>query len=142
MKFDNIIKAAFAVAALVGAGTYAFNTFFSSTDSVQAAGVDTSDGWDVTPMGVSRQGGFFALTKYAKDPSTDEAVHTVTIYELVKKGQSGEADLFYVGSRVIQHDAGLPMMKFDPKSDADYNPDKMKEYMEKASKGGGGKKRR
>lgn len=141
MKFDNIIKAVFAVAALVGAGTYAYNTIFDNAETVEAAGVDSQAGWDVTPLGVNRQGGFFILTKYAKDPSTDELKHVVSAYELVKKGQNGEADLYFVGSRVIENDAGLPMMKFDVKADAAYNPDKMEEYMEKASKGGKKKRR-
>ncbi|MDC1141540.1 hypothetical protein OAU50_00475 [Planctomycetota bacterium] len=141
MKFDNIIKAVFAVAVLLAASTYAFNTYFSEADEVRAAGVDSASGWDITPLGAGRQGGFFLMTRYVQDPATGEPTQTITVYELVKKGQSGEADLFYVGSRVVDHDAGLPMLKFDAKADSDWNPDKMKEYMEKASKGGSKKRR-
>lgn len=150
MKKDHMYKvviaamavfSVFAVAALIAAGTYAYTTFIDTPEKVQAAGVDSAAGWDVTPLGVSRQGGFFVITKYAKDPTTSEPRHTITVYELVKKGKNGDADLFYVGSRVIDHDAGLPMIKFNPDADSDYSPLELKKIMEKAAKGGSKKRR-
>ena len=50
-------------------------------------------------------------------------------------GERGEARLYYVGSRSITYDSGLPLIKFKETDDKDYSPNALKEAIEKMSKG-------
>jgi hypothetical protein len=134
MKFDHLIKAVFAVAALIAAGTYAYNTFIDTAETAHADGVDTKDGFDVTTFGTNRQGGYIAITKYAENPfKKGEMRHTLTIYECIRSGSEGEAKLYLVGSRCLDYDAGPDLIKFDEVKGE--TPKDLKEAIEKASKG-------
>ena len=134
MKFDTLIKAVFAVAALVAAGTYAFNTFVDRAETAHADGVDTKEGFEVTTFGANRQGGYIAITKYAENPfEPGQMRHCITFYEIIKSGSDGEAKLFLVGSRCIDYDQGPDLIKFE--SIKNETPSDLKEAIEKASKG-------
>ena len=114
MKLDTIAKVAFAVAALVAAGTYAWNTFTDRAEPVQAAGVDSSEGFAVEGFGFNRQGGFVCVTRQVQNPfDAGEKRYTMTFYELVKTGAEGEAKLHLLGSRCIEYDQGPDMIKFE-----------------------------
>ncbi|MCA8913769.1 MAG: hypothetical protein KDB90_00055 [Planctomycetes bacterium] len=134
MKLDTLIKAVFAVAALVAAGTYAWNSFVDRAEPAHADGVDSKDGFDVITFGANRQGGYIAVTKYAENPfEPGQMRHCITFYEIIKSGSDGEAKLFLVGSRCIDYDQGPDLIKFDAiKNEA---PADLKEAIEKASKG-------
>lgn len=134
MKFDTLIKAVFAFAALVAAGTYAWNTFVDKAETTHAAGVDTKDGFEVTTFGSNRQGGYVAITKYSENPfEPGEMRHTITFYEIIKSGSDGEAKLYLVGSRCLDYDSGPDLIKFgEIKGET---PKDLKEAYEKASKG-------
>ncbi|MBK9975033.1 MAG: hypothetical protein IPP14_09710 [Planctomycetes bacterium] len=135
MKLDMLIKSVFAIAALLAAGTYAYNTLLDRAQPVQA-GVDNRDGFEVLGLGFSAQGGFICVSKFSEDPTGEGKVnHTLTFYELKKQGADGEAKLFYVGSRSITNDSGLPLIKFREADDKDYSPNALKEAFEKANKG-------
>lgn len=135
MKLDLVIKSVFALAALVAAGTYAYNTFVDKAPPVHA-GVDTAQGFEVLGLGFSAQGGFICVSKYSEDPTGEgKTNHTLSFYELKKQGADGEAKLFYVGSRSITYDSGLPLIKFKENDDKDYSPNALKEAFEKVSKG-------
>jgi hypothetical protein len=135
MKFDTLIKAVFALAAIVAAGTYAYDRFVQRADTALAAGVDGRDGWEVSSF-LNAQGGLIIVTRYAEDPLEPTVKrHTMTVYELRKQGGEGEAKLLYVGSRVLDYDQGLPLMKFKESDEKDYSPNSLKEIMEKAGKG-------
>jgi hypothetical protein len=135
MKFDTIIKAVFAVAALLAAGTYAYNSFVDNAEVAHAeGGVDTKEGYVVTPLGFNRQGGMIAITKYSENPfEPGEMRHTITFYEVVKKGNNGEAEMYLVGSRCLDYDSGPDLIKFDEVKGE--TPKDLKEAFEKASKG-------
>lgn len=135
MKLDLVIKSVFALAALVAAGTYAYNTFTEQAPPVHA-GVDTAAGFEVLGLGFSAQGGYICVSKYSEDPTGEgKTNHTLTFYELKKQGADGEARLYYVGSRSITYDSGLPLIKFKETDDKDYSPNALKEAIEKMSKG-------
>ncbi|MCA8917914.1 MAG: hypothetical protein KDB68_07420 [Planctomycetes bacterium] len=134
MKFDTLIKAVFAVAALLAAGTYAWNTFVDKAETAHADGVDTKDGYDVTTFGANRQGGYIAVTKFSENPfEAGQMRHTITFYEIVKSGGDGDAKLYLVGSRCIDFDSGPDLIKFDEIKGE--TPKDLKEAFEKASKG-------
>lgn len=135
MKLDLVIKSVFALAALIAAGTYAYNTFTEQAPAVHA-GVDTTTGFEVLGLGFSAQGGYVCVSKYSDDPTGEgKTNHTLTFYELKKQGADGEAKLFYVGSRSITYDSGLPLIKFKENDDKDYSPNALKEALEKVNKG-------
>lgn len=135
MKFDTVIKAVFAVAALLAAGTYAYNTFTENAAPALAdGGVDSKEGYVVTPLGFNRQGGMLAVTKYSENPfEAGQMRHTITMYEVVKKGSDGTAQLHLVGSRCLEFDSGPDLVKFDEIKGE--TPKDLKEAYEKASKG-------
>lgn len=136
MKLDTLIKGVFAVAALLAAGTYAYNSFIGTPDEVQAAGgagVNSKEGFSINTFGDNRQGGFVAVTKYAENPFEPGTFRQcITFYEIIKSGGDGEAKLFLVGSRCLDYDAGPDMIKFD--AEKGYAPAELKEAVEKASK--------
>lgn len=135
MKLDLVIKSVFALAALVAAGTYAYNTFTDRAQPVHA-GVDTQQGFEVLGLGFGGQGGFICVSKYSDDPTGEgKANHTLSFYELKKQGADGEAKLYFVGSRSITYDSGLPLIKFKESDDKDYSPNALKEAIEKMGKG-------
>jgi hypothetical protein len=115
MKFDAVIKCVFAVAALLAASTYAWTTFLDRAQPVEAFGVETKDGFIVQGLGFNRQGGFIAVSRWAKNPFAegDELRHTLSFYELVKSGSDGTAKLHFVGSRVLDYDQGPDLVKFE-----------------------------
>jgi hypothetical protein len=137
MKLDTIIKAVFAVAALIASGTYAYSTFIDKAQPVQAdtgAGVDTKEGSSIISFGANRQGGFVAVTKYAPSPTEDGVMrHCITFYEIIKSGSDGEAKLFLVGSRCIDYDAGPDLIRFE--AEKGYAPAELKKAIEKGAKG-------
>ena len=136
MKLDTLIKGVFAIAALLAAGTYAYNSFIGSPEEVQAsgsAGIDSKEGFTVSTFGDNRSGAFVAVTKYAENPFEPGTFRQcITFYEIVKAGGNGEAELFLVGSRCLDYDAGPDMIKF--KAEKGYAPAELKEAVEKASK--------
>ncbi len=133
MKLDFVVKAAFAVAALVASGTYAYNTFVDDTETVHAQ--DTTgrgtDGWVVTPFGTTRDGGYIAVTKYVDNPYDEGKRQTITIYELKRTG-TGDAQFHLVGSRCIDYDAGPDLIKFEPIKG--FTPNDLKEAIAKGAK--------
>lgn len=136
MKLELLCKGAFALAALVASGTYAWNTFTGSAETVHADGVPSMEGYDVQTPGFNQQGGFIVITKSAEDPTEPgKKHHTLTVYELRKTGGEGEGKLMYLGSRAMDWDAGLPLIKFKEEDDKAYSPNSLKEAMEKAAKG-------
>lgn len=136
MKLDTLVKGVFAIAALLAAGTYAYNSFIGNSDEVQAAGaagIDGKDGFTVSTFGDNRQGGFVAVTKYAENPfEAGTYRQCITFYEIIKSGGDGDAKLFLVGSRCLDYDAGPDMIKFE--AEKGYAPAELKEAVEKASK--------
>jgi hypothetical protein len=113
MKFDVLIRAAFAVAALSAAGTYAWTTILDRADPVAASGVDSPDGFAVEGFGFNRQGGFICVTRRAENPAEPGQERlTMTFYELIKSGSDGEAKLYLVGSRALDYDQGPDVIKF------------------------------
>ena len=136
MKLDNLIKGVFAVAALMAAGTYAYNSFISNPAEVQAsgaAGLNSKEGFTVSTFGDNPQGGFVAVTKYAENPfEAGTFRQCITFYEIRKAGANGEADLYLVGSRCLDYDAGPDMIKFEAAKG--YAPSELKDAIEKASK--------
>jgi hypothetical protein len=98
------------------------------------AGVDTKEGSSIISFGANRQGGFVAVTKYAPSPTEDGVMRQcITIYEVIKSGNDGEAKLFLVGSRCIDYDAGPDLIKFE--SEKGYAPAELKKAIEKGAKG-------
>ena len=96
----------------------------------------TAAGFEVLGLGFSAQGGYICVSKYSEDPTGEgKTNHTLTFYELKKQGADGEARLYYVGSRSITYDSGLPLIKFKETDDKDYSPNALKEAIEKMSKG-------
>jgi len=136
MKFDVVIKGVFALAALLAAGTYAWNTFVDRAETAHAdtgAGVDTKEGFSVMSFGANRQGGFLAVTKYAENPfEPGQMRHCITFYEIIKSGSDGEAKLFLVGSRCLDYDQGPDLIKFEATKNE--SPAELKDAIEKASK--------
>lgn len=136
MKLDMLIKGVFALAALMAAGTYAYNSFIATPESVQAAGaagISGRDGFTVSTFGDNRQGGFVAVTKYAENPFEAGTMRQcITFYEIIKSGGDGSAKLYLVGSRCLDYDAGPDMIKFE--AEKGYAPAELKEAIEKASK--------
>jgi hypothetical protein len=136
MKLDTLIKAVFAVAALVAAGTYAYNSFVDRPQEVQAAGgagVNGKDGFTVSTFGDNRQGGFVAVTKFTENPfEPGNFRQCITFYEIVKSGGDGNAKLYLVGSRCLDHDSGPDLVKFE--AEKGYAPAELKEAVENASK--------
>lgn len=135
MKIDTIIKSVFALAALLASGTYAYNSFLDTAEVAHAdGGVDTREGFVVTPLGFNRQGGIVAVTQYSENPFDEGQMRqTMTVYEIVKQGTDGEAEMYLVGSRCLAYDSGPDLIKFEErKGEA---PGDLREQIEKASKG-------
>ncbi|MBZ0135315.1 MAG: hypothetical protein K8I27_02940 [Planctomycetes bacterium] len=136
MKLDTLMKGVFALAALLAAGTYAYNSFIGAPEEVQAsgaAGINGKDGFVVSTFGDNQQGGYVAVTKYAENPFEPGTFrHCITFYQIVKAGSNGNAELFLVGSRCLDYDAGPDMIKFE--AEKGYAPAELKEAIEKASK--------
>ncbi len=134
MKLDSIAKAALAIAALLAAGTYAWNTFFDHAPAVQAAGVDTEEGFGVEGFGFNRQGGYICVSRMIENPFEDGQGKrlSITFYELVKTGGDGQARLYLIGSRVIDYDMGPDLVKFEHVKGE--TPNDLKEAMEKFKK--------
>ncbi|MCA8911321.1 MAG: hypothetical protein KDB82_06430 [Planctomycetes bacterium] len=133
MKFDYLIKAVFAVAALVAAGTYAWNTFIDTAETAHADGVDNKDGFEVSVFGDNPQGGYICVTKYAENPfEPGKMRHCITVYQ-IKRKNDGEASMWLVGSRCLDYDAGPDLIKFEEIKNE--TPKDLKDAFEKASKG-------
>lgn len=131
MKFDTLVKGVFALAALIAAGTYAYNTFVDRAEIAHADGVDTKEGFDVISFGANRQGGYVAVTKYAENPfEPGQMRHCITFYEIIKSGSDGETKLFLVG---LDYDQGPDLIKFEEVKGE--SPKDLKDAIEKASKG-------
>ncbi len=134
MKTDMIIKGVFAFAALLAAGTYAWNTFIDKAEPVTASGVDTKEGFSVEGLGFNRNGGIVCVTRYTEHPfEPGQMRQTMTFYELVKAGSDGDAKLYLMGSRCLDYDQGPDLIKFEEIKGE--SPKDLKEAMEKAGKG-------
>jgi hypothetical protein len=134
MNMDKVLKAVLCVAALLAAGTYAWNTFMDRAEPVQAAGVDSSDGFAVEGFGFNRQGGFICVTRKVANPfETNEQRYTMTFYELIKTGGDGDAKLHLLGSRCIEYDQGPDLVKFEEIKGE--SPKDLKDAVEKFNKG-------
>jgi hypothetical protein len=136
MKLDLIIKGVFALAALVAAGTYAWNTFVDRAETAHAdsgAGVDTKEGTSIISFGANTNGGFVAVLRYAPDPLTDTPRQCITFYEIKRSGADGEGKLYLVGSRCIDYDAGPDLIRFE--AEKGYAPSELKKAIEKGAKG-------
>jgi hypothetical protein len=108
------------VAALLAAGTYAWNSFTASAAPVQATGAALQDRkgvathtlkiGDVEYLVVSSYGKNFNLREEDKFYNVD--CHYLTFYELNRKGDN-DFTLRLVGSRCVEWDKGADLIGFN-----------------------------
>lgn len=108
------------LAAVLASVSFTHYVFTGGPVPVQAsgAGVDSREGYAMTTL---KSGDFEYLVistaapyVSSRESDRDLKVHTLTFYE-IKRKEDGKADLYLVGSRVIEWDRGFESVNFDPK---------------------------
>lgn len=115
-----VLGVPFVFATVLASVSFAHHVFVGGPVPVQAggAGVDTREGYAMTTL---KSGDFEYLVistdaPYVSNKESDQQlkVHTLTFYE-IKRKEDGKADLYLVGTRVIEWDRGFESMDFDLK---------------------------
>lgn len=115
-----VLGVPFVFASVLASVSFAHHVFVGGPVPVQAtgAGVDSREGYAMTTL---KSGDFEYLVISTDAPyvsknesEPDLKVHTLTFYE-IKRKEDGKADLYLVGTRVIEWDRGFESMDFDLK---------------------------
>ncbi len=97
-------------------GLYTYNTFVSDAQPVSAqagnGGTDKGPDWSVTPVTTGGDKQHLVIVRRVDNPYDDGTAMQMAVYEVT--GNNSRAQLYLVGSRLIEYEDPAPQRQADP----------------------------
>lgn len=111
-------------------GLYAYNTFASKAEPVQAQ-TDVGPSWTVTPVTVGGNQEFVVVITQDKNPYEEGKVgRQMSVYEIRSNG-TANAELYFVAARLLEYDSKLPIVSGEKTNGKKWDPLEIKKIVDK-----------